>query len=57
VIDALGEIRPLHQQLLFRSFLIAIHSAAVIGGGVLSVKKDLSIAADKIRTIFLDLKQ
>lgn len=29
---------------------------AVIGGGVLSVKKDLSIEADKIRTIFLDFK-
>jgi hypothetical protein len=31
--------------------------ATVIGGGVLGIKKDLGVEPDKIRTIFLDLKQ
>ena len=29
---------------------------AVVGGGALSVAKDLKIPVDKIKTIFLDLK-
>ncbi len=31
--------------------------AVVIGGGVLGVKRDVGVAPDMIRTIFLDLKQ
>jgi len=47
------EIKPLNSE---SAKFIEENRGAVVGGGVLSLAKELSISADKIKTIFLDLK-